>query len=76
MFISQKGLAMLLLPILVFVGGCVQSESQNNSFCLLYAPVITSPKDSEATRLQVDENEVVYACLCQHELEFCGKGGI
>lgn len=35
-----------------------------NSFCMLYKPIYMSDKDTEETKRQIDENNVVYEELC------------
>ncbi len=51
--------------ILAMQQGCVNA-SQGGDFCMLYKPVYTTPKDTELTKQQVDNNNVVWIELCNY----------
>lgn len=74
MSVKKQSLLVSLSLITLLCGtSCVGTTTTDSSFCAIYQPVITTKEDSEATRRQVDDNEVVYACICEGLDKFCGK---
>ena len=65
-------LGLLSLIPLSCVTSCANTTTPVSSFCAIYTPVITTFEDTELTRQQVDENGVVYACICEKIDKFCG----
>jgi len=46
------------------LSGCATSSHVSNSFCEIYIPVLSSPQDTEATKLGIDSNNAVWLKLC------------
>lgn len=51
--------------ILLSLSGCETGSHANDSFCLIYEPIYTSPSDTEGTKRQVDKNNVAFLSLCE-----------
>ena len=48
--------------IAISVSAC--GANTQGSFCSIYRPVFTSPNDTEETKQQVDENNIIYEEKC------------
>lgn len=57
MLVAGLSLILILLP------GCARNLA--DSFCYLYSPVYTNASDTEDTKYQVDQNNVVWEELCK-----------
>lgn len=60
--------AVVLTAMLIMPGGCAMPSQ--GSFCRIYEPVLTVPKDTETTKIQVDGNNAAFLALCQQAQEF------
>ena len=56
---KQRSLVIVLSLTLLSVSACGGS-TRGSSFCDIYTPVYTVDEDTEQTKDQVDENNVVY----------------
>ncbi len=74
-YIWQKLLGIIFGLILMLEVGCARNTPEN-SFCLIYEPTYTAKEDTEITKQQVDRNNAAYDCLCERDMESCGKTGI
>ena len=64
---KQKKLVSLGL-MLILLNGCVaNSREKTSNFCLLYNPVYTHESDTETTKSNVDDNNIVWMDLCDVE---------
>ena len=51
--------------ILIMLDGCAPVSSVKTSFCEIYVPVYTSPRDTAKTRDAADQNNAVWLEKCQ-----------
>ena len=61
--LKQIMLGISLTILLLLVTSCVGNTQ--GSFCLLYNPVYTDIEDTEQTKTQVDDNNIVWEELCE-----------
>ena len=64
--IKQIMLGIGLSVIVIMLNGC--GHASQGSFCNIYQPVYTSTADTEETKQQVDNNNVVWLELCDEAI--------
>ena len=63
--VKPRKLGIVLLLTVSLLSGCATSSHVSNSFCEIYIPVLSSPQDTEATKLGIDSNNSVWLRICQ-----------
>lgn len=69
-------LSLLILTVLLLANCAINTRGSDQSFCVLYEPIYYTATDDKFTKRDIDRNNLAWECLCNHEIDMCGKAGL